>query len=72
MKKAGIKDASLHTLRHTHAASLLLKGISLPAVSARLGRADTNITARVHSHVLPADDARAAEAWESLVRGPIQ
>ena len=72
MKKAGIKDASLHTLRHTHASSLLSKGIPLPAVSARLGHADTNITARIYSHALPQDDARAADAWENVMQGQVQ
>lgn len=72
MRKAGIKDASLHTLRHTHASSLLSKGVPLPAVSSRLGHADTNITAKIYSHALPDDDARAADAWESFARGPLQ
>lgn len=72
MKRAGIKGASLHTLRHTHASSLLSKGVPLPAVSARLGHADTNITARIYSHALPQDDARAADAWENVMRGQIQ
>jgi integrase len=72
MKKAGIGNASLHSLRHTHASSLLSNGVPLPAVSARLGHADTNITARIYSHALPEDDVRAADAWENVVRGPIQ
>jgi hypothetical protein len=63
MKKAGIRNASLHTLRHTHASNLLSRGIPLPAVLQRLGHADANITARVYSHALPQDDARAADAW---------
>ena len=67
MQKAGIPDASLHTLRHTHGSSLLSKGVPLPAVSARLGHADTNITARIYSHALPDDDARAADAREVIV-----
>ena len=71
MRKAGI-DASLHNLRHTHASSLLSKGVPLPAVSSRLGHADTNVTAKIYSHALPEDDARAADAWENVVRGPIQ
>jgi integrase len=74
MLKAGIPDASLHTLRHTHGSSLLSKGVPLPAVSARLGHADTNITARIYSHALPDDDVRAADAWENVVtpKGPVQ
>jgi integrase len=69
LRKAGIDDASLHTLRHTHASTLLSKGVPLPAVSARLGHADTAITARIYSHALPADDARAVGAWEEAVSG---
>jgi hypothetical protein len=46
--------------------------VPLPAVSARLGHSDTHITARVYSHALPADDDRAADAWDSLVKGSIQ
>jgi integrase len=68
--KAGIENASLHTLRHTHASNLLSKGVPLPAVSARLGHADTNITARIYSHALPDDDQRAADTWESVVKAP--
>jgi integrase len=69
LRKAGIDDASLHTLRHTHASTLLSKGVPLPAVSARLGHADCNITARIYSHALPADDDRAVGAWEEAVSG---
>jgi len=45
---------------------LLSRGGPLPAVSARLGHADVNVTARVYSYALPADDQRAADAWASL------
>src|SRR5262249_52934731 len=47
LRKAGIKRASLHTLRHTHSSILLSKGVPLTAVSARLGHADANVTARI-------------------------
>jgi integrase len=72
VQKAGIKHASLHTLRHTHASNLISVGLPLPAVSARLGHADVNITARIYSHAMPDDDARAADAWETVVKGRIQ
>lgn len=72
MRKAGIKVGSLHTLRHTHASNLLSLGIPLPAVSARLGHSDTNVTARVYSHALPGDDQRAADVWDTLINGKVQ
>jgi integrase len=67
IRKAGIQAASLHTLRHTHASTLLSKGVPLPVVSMRLGHADVNITARIYSHALPEDDVRAADTWDSAV-----
>jgi integrase len=69
MRKAGIKDASLHSLRHTHASTLLSKNVPLPAVSARLGHSDVNTTMRTYSHALPEDDLRASNAWEDSLRG---
>ena len=41
LRKAGINDASLHTMRHNHASIMLSGGVPLPAVSLRLGHADT-------------------------------
>jgi integrase len=72
MRRAGITGASFHTLRHTHASNLLSRGVPLPAVSARLGHADANVTARVYSHALPADDQRAADVWDSIVGAKVQ
>ena len=72
MRWAGITGASFHTLRHTHASNLLSRGVPLPAVSARLGHADANVTARVYSHALPADDQRAADVWDSIIDAKVQ
>jgi integrase len=72
MRKAGIEESSLHTLRHSHAPNLLANAVSLPAVSVRLGHANPNVTARIYAHALPADDQRAADVWDSLIDGPAQ
>jgi integrase len=58
------KGVSLHTLRHTHGSQLLSEGVPLPAVSKRLGHANTHITASVYSHALERDDEKASEAWQ--------
>ena len=68
LKKAGI-GASMHSLQHSHATNLLSRGVPLPAVSARLGHADVNITARIYAHALPDDNRRAADTWDSVVAG---
>ena len=36
-------------------------------ISARLGHADVNITARIYSHAIPTDDVRAAKEWDGFV-----
>ena len=36
------------------------------------GHADTNVTVRIYSHALPADDQRAADVWDSIVGATIQ
>ncbi len=71
MRKAGIKKGSLHTLRHTHTTHLLSRGVPLAAVSARLGHADPNVTARIYAHAIPADDQRAADVWDALIAEPV-
>lgn len=58
---------SLHTLRHTHGSHLLSEGVPLPAVSKRLGHANTHITASVYSHALEKDDEKASDAWERVM-----
>jgi integrase len=67
IRKAGIDDASLHTLRHTHASVLLSRGVPLSAIAARLGHADANVTARIYCHALPLDDQRAADEWDKML-----
>ena len=71
LRKAGIANASFHTLRHSHASNLISRGVPVPAVSARLGHADPSITSRIYAHAIPADDLRAADEWDGLI-GPVQ
>ncbi len=68
-KKAGLENVSLHNSRHTHASALLSAKTPLPAVSARLGHANTNITATIYAHAIPADDDDAAAAWDRYSSG---
>lgn len=69
LHKAGIRKASLHSLRHTHASQLLSRGLPVPAVSARLGHSDPAVTMRIYAHALPLDDRRVADEWDRLMSG---
>lgn len=55
-------EVTFHTLRHTHATTLLTNGIDVRTVSERLGHADPALTLRYYAHVLPGRDGAAAEA----------
>lgn len=55
MKKAGIKNATLHTLRHTFASQAATAGISLLKISKWLGHKTPQITYSVYAHLEPQD-----------------
>jgi len=56
-----------HGLRHLSASLLLDRGLALPAVSARLGHANPNITAAVYSHAIRGQDKQAAETLQQAL-----
>ena len=51
-KRAGIKNVSFHTLRHTFATRLVLSGIDIATVSKLLGHSSIHMTMR-YSHPTP-------------------
>jgi integrase len=55
----GIHDVRLHDLRHIHASHLLMSGVPVHVVQARLGHASIQTTVDTYGHVLPASDAEA-------------
>ena len=65
-ERLGLPPLTPHGLRHLHASLLLAEGVPLPAVSRRLGHADTGVTARVYAHVVRADDEGAQAIARAL------
>jgi integrase len=65
--RAGVPAAPLHDLRHLHATMLLLAGVPVHVVAARLGHADAAITLRVYAHVLRQDAAEVGDAFARAV-----
>jgi len=57
------RGTSFHTLRHTHATWLLLRGVDPKTVMERLGHAKVATTLELYGHVLPGRDAAAAQAF---------
>jgi integrase len=50
--RAGLPQATMHTLRHLAASLALQEGVPLPLVSRALGHANVGITAAVYSHAI--------------------
>jgi integrase len=66
--KAHLPHARLHDLRHIHATTLLLSGVPVHVVAARLGHADPAITLRVYAHVIHTAEAAAADIFAKAVK----
>lgn len=69
VRNAGLPTARLHDLRHLHATTLLLAGVPVHVVAARLGHADPAITLRVYAHVPKEQAAGVADVFAKAVEG---
>jgi integrase len=68
--KAAKVDVTFHSLRHTHASTLIASGLDVLSISRRLGHGSAAITLGVYGHLMPDSDDRAAKIMESvLARG---
>jgi integrase len=66
-KAAGVRDVSLHTLRHFSASMLIASGRDVRTIATRLGHSDTSTTLRVYSHMVEGRDQDAADFLGSLL-----
>jgi integrase len=64
-----LPHARLHDLRHLHATTLLLAGVPVHVVAARLGHADPAVTLRVYAHVLREHTAGVGDIFAQAVNG---
>jgi len=67
MKAAGLK-ATLHSLRHTHASTLIASGLDVLTISRRLGHATPVLVLTTYGHLFKPDD-RAAAIMEAALKG---
>jgi integrase len=65
--KDRLPHARLHDLRHLHATTLLLAGVPVHVVAARLGHSGPAITLRVYAHVIRSAEAAAADIFARAV-----
>jgi integrase len=60
--------ATFHSLRHTHASSLIAAGIDVLSISRRLGHSSPSVTLNVYGHLFKPDD-KAAAAIDKIFGG---
>lgn len=68
-KRARLPVIRLHDARHSYATAGLEAGVPLKVMSGRLGHANTQITADLYQHVLPATDQAAADQIAAIIDG---
>jgi integrase len=66
-----LPHARLHDLRHVHATTLLLAGVPVHVVAARLGHADPSITLRVYAHVISDQLTEAADIFARAIAATV-
>ncbi|ASS75816.1 hypothetical protein CIG75_12995 [Tumebacillus algifaecis] len=64
----GRPDFTLHDSRHTHASLLLMAGVPITDVSARLGHANPSITLSTYSHFLQERTKVASDKWGEILQ----
>ena len=66
LDKAGLKDVTLHSLRHTNITMQLTSGVDLRTVSARAGHSRTSTTTDIYSHFIKNSDRHASKMIDKL------
>jgi integrase len=69
VKQAGVKRIRVHDLRHTFATLALADGIPVKTVSKWLGHSSIRITLDIYAHVIPEQEAWAAERIAAIFGG---
>jgi integrase len=57
-----------HALRHTHASTLIRKGVDVLTIARRLGHSSASMTLDVYGHLIEGADAAAARAIEGVLK----
>jgi len=63
-----IKRIRFHDLRHTHATTLLMRGVNVKVVSERLGHSSVSITLDTYGHVMPGIQEDAIADFDSALK----
>ena len=67
IKRKGLPDVSVHSLRHTHATLMIAAGVNIKTVSSRLGHASVTTTGNIYTHAIKSADEAAAEVINDIL-----
>ena len=65
-KKANVKVIRIHDFRHSHASLLLSQGVSVVAVSKRLGHSNIEQTLNTYAHAMPQEEDLLVSILDNL------
>lgn len=68
VKRSGLPDVSIHSLRHTNATLLIAAHIPITTVADRLGHATASTTAKIYAHAIKTADEAAADVLEDILK----
>ena len=68
IESSGVKKIRIHDLRHSCASLLISKGVSIVAVSKRLGHSTVEQTLNTYAHMMPDDDKVSLEAFSDVAK----
>lgn len=66
IKQAGIKNCSIHCLRHTFVSLMINNNIPIPLVADMVGHTNINTTMKVYTHLLKETQRKSMEVIKSL------
>lgn len=67
IKRSGLPNVTLHSLRHTNATLMIAEGTDVCTVSRRLGHANTATTLNIYAHALKSKDREAANTLDNVL-----
>ena len=68
-ERLGLPRATVHSLRHSYATTLIASGIPIAKVAAILGHSSSRVTETVYAHLIGSDLRDAADVMEAAVGG---
>lgn len=69
IRRSGLPDSSVHSLRHTYASLLIADKTPLVVVAHNLGHAQTSTTANIYAHVIESAEVEAAAVLDRFADG---